>query len=499
MMAKKSGKWLRAVAFGSTTLALLGVAQAQRTPTQRVPTKRIEIPKAGGVQIGERVRVAPSLLINTKVMVKSPSILAARGIESTQKLNQLVTVRGFYYEGSIPMVVDDIERVQCDMMMPKETYVPLAAKVAALENGDEVSITGRLVTPAAAGLRLQGENSVLRLETPANQAVKKINPRAVRMTKFNPRLVELAKIPQIRLKPSKYAVLIVGGGDAANNHLRYWNDLRTMYNILLGRGYSKSNITVIYADGVARNNSVAVNFSASKANINAAFKTLGDKMTNADELYVMINDHGGGFLSEKSGSYEVGSYGAIVDPTNTVYLGYSEPFYKMDLNGDGDQKDSVHFHNTVVLWGESMTETEFAAALNQVKRSKTMMIQMKQCFSGGFTRALKGANRVVMSSSSPNEVSWSHPNGNYGAFIYCYFTALLGNTPDGEKINGSYTINADANNDGKVSMVEAWNYAIANNPRSEIERGWYADLDKQPGSGQMPTIIQGAYGATVIP
>ena len=64
-------------------------------------------------------------LLNTKVVVKSPSILAARGIQSPQKLNQLVTVRGFYYEGSIPMVVDDIERVQCDMMMPAETYVPL--------------------------------------------------------------------------------------------------------------------------------------------------------------------------------------------------------------------------------------------------------------------------------------------------------------------------------------------------------------------------------------
>ena len=234
-----------------------------------------------------------------------------------------------------------------------------ASKVAELQNGDEVSITGRLVTPAVAGLRLQGENSVLRLETPANQAVKKLNPRDARLMKFNPRILEASKIPQIRLKPSKYAVLIVGGGNAANNHLRYWNDLRTMYNILLGRGYSKSNITVIYADGVARNNSVAVDFSASKANINAAFKTLGAKMTSADELYVMINDHGGGFLTEPIGSYGVGSYGGIVDPTNTVYLGYAEPSYKMDLNGDGDQKDSVHFHNTVVLWGESMTETEF--------------------------------------------------------------------------------------------------------------------------------------------
>ena len=514
MMERKSGKWLRGVAFGGTTLALLGVAQAQRVPAQRAPTQRvpaqripaqrvpaprIEIPEAGGVQGGERVRLAPGLLINTKVVVKSPSILAARGIESKQKLNQLVTVRGFYYEGSIPMVVDDIERVQCDMMMPAETYVPLAVRVPQLQNGDEVTITGRLVTPAVVGLQLQGENTVLRLETPANQAVKKINPRRVELMKFNPRILSVSKVPQLRMIPRKYAVLIVGGGNAANNHLRYWNDLRTMYNILLGRGYSKSNITVIYADGVARNNSVAVDFSASKANINAVFKTLGDKMTASDELYVMINDHGGGFLTEPVGSYEVGSYGAIVDPTNTVYLGYSESALNMDLNGDGDQKDNVHFHNTVVLWGESMTETEFADALNQVKHAKDMMIQMKQCFSGGFTRALRGEHRVVMSSSSPNQVSWSHPNGSYGAFTYCYFTALLGSTPDGEKINDSDTINADANNDGKISMVEAWNYAIANNPRKDIERGWYADLDKTPGSGQMPTIIQGAYGATVIP
>ena len=287
---------LSKIALLLATLAPVGAAQAQ---------KRLIIPKG---DIGQ-VAISPQLLqrmalrssINANFIVKSPTIFAARGELGTDKLNQLVQVRGFYYDGSIPMIVDDIERVNCDTLMPAQSYVPLAQSVPDLKNGDEVTVSGRLVTPQAIGLKLESEGSVLKFETPVQQAVKRVGTLNASKLLLNPNL--RVRIPGgiFKLMPQKYAVLLVGGGDAANNHLRYWNDLKTMYAILRARGYSKKNITVIYADGTAKDASMPVNYSASKANINKVFKDLGGKLGALDELYVMVNDHGGGFLGSAVG------------------------------------------------------------------------------------------------------------------------------------------------------------------------------------------------------
>ncbi len=479
----------------AATLAPLGVAHAQ---------KRILTPNAPATEIGQAAisrqllqRMALRSSINANFLVKSPTIFAARGELGTDKLNQTVEVRGFYYDGSIPMVVDDIERVNCDTLMPAQSYVPLAQAVPDLKNGDEVTVSGRLVTPQAIGLKLENEGSVLKFETPVQQAVKRVGTINASKLRLDPNLK--VRIPGgiFQLTPQKYAVLLVGGGDAANNHLRYWNDLKTMNAILVARGYKKSNITVIYADGVAKDASMSVNYSASKANVNKVFKDLGDKLGAQDELYVMVNDHGGGFLGQQSGSNGPGSYGALLDASNSVGTAWSEAAFNRDLNYDGDKNDTVHFHNTVCLWGELMTEDEFGAALDQVKNVKTEMLQMKQCFSGGFTQRLNRANRVVMSSCGPNEFSWGHSKGNYGSFTYYYFSALTGKTPDGGLINGSSSVNADANGDGKVTLAEAWNYAKSKNPAPET--ALYADTASAPVSGTMPMGGQGALGGFITP
>ena len=467
-----------------TLAAGVSTAQAQIQPIR--PGGGIVQPLGG--QLLQQMAMRAS--INANLLLKSPSISAARGPLGTAQLGQLVTVQGFYYDGSVPMIVDDIDRTRCDMMMPAPSYVPLAARVENLRNGDEVSIKGRLVAPATAGVRFVDEPSVLSLEGDAKADVQVVRPRGREMMKVTPNTFRIPN--NIFVKPTKYAVLIIGGGNEANNHIRYWNDLKTMYAILRGRGYSKSNITVIYANGTARDNSVPVDFSASKANINTVFKNLGDKMGVADDLYIMINDHGGGFLSKQVGSYSPGTYGAILDTGNSIGTAWSEKTYNLDLNYDGDKNDMVHFHNTVCLWGELMTDTEFAAALDQVKNYNTEMIQMKQCFSGGFTRALSAPKRVVMSSAAPDEVSWSNASATYGEFTYHYFTALTGKIPDGDT-----TANADANGDGKISMLEAWNYARTKD--SQPETGWYADTATTPATGDMPGGGQGVLGATTIP
>ena len=502
------GPALRSLWLVGATLALLSGAQAQRP--------------AGGTLITPELQrnLNARAALNTNLVIQSPSILAARGALGTDKLNQVVTVRGFYYDGSIPMIVDSIERVQCDMMMPPQSYVPLAAPLPNLRNGDEVGVTGRMVAPSAAGLKLLNEASVLKLESEPNQAVQKFQPRSDALANFDPKI--LRQVPNINtggilqnlpipgktkgnastttpapepkkpLPTVKYAVLLVGGGDNANNHPRYWNDLKTMYLILQKYGYDPQNITVIYAGGVGRDGSMPVNYSATRDNIKAVFANLGAKMTDSDTLYLMINDHGGGFLAQKAGDYTPGNYGGVLDTTNSVGAQISESQYDLDLNGNGTKTDLVHIRSTVVLWGESMSDGEFKTALAPIKKYRLMMIQMKQCFSGGFADALRASKRVVMSSCGPNEVSWATSNAQYGAFTYAYFSALAGHTPDGAKIDGNSTPNADLDNTWGVTLGEAWNFALAHD--SKPEHGLYSENGAPPNNSSMPNAVQGNLG-----
>ncbi len=435
---------------------------------------------------------------------KSPSILDARGRSGAARLDQLVTVRGFYYDGSIPMIVDSIERTQCNMMMPPSTYVPLAAPLQNVRSGDEISVAGRLVAPLKAQ-RLDGELSVLRLEGDARSAVKLLRPRATSPLELNANLnSKPLEVPRnvVKIVPTKYAVLLAGGGNAANNHPRYWNDLGAMYGILLKRGYAKSNIFIVYADG---NSPLAAPIygSATKANLNALFQMLGAKMTAQDELYIMMDDHGGGFLPVKSGNYEVGSYGAVLDPKKIIGSAWAEKAFDLDLNENGSKNDIVHFHNTLSLWNETMTEQEFSAALQRVKNYKLMIIQMNQCFSGGFAQFLRNDKRIIMSSSGANELSWSHSTvdnakqRSYTEFFYWYCSGLMGFTLDSWQtaISASQFVPtyADANGDKEVSLVEAWNFARKNQQRPQTPH--YADSLAFPASGPMPAGGHGALGS----
>jgi len=95
---------------------------------------------------------------------------------------------------------------------------------------------------------------------------------------------------------------------------------------------------------------------------------------------------------------------------------------------------------------------------------------MKQCFCGGFINNLRGKNRIIMSSCSPDEFSWGTNSNKFGVFTYWYFAALSGYKPD-----GSGPVNADTNFDGKVSIVEAYNFARSHD--SAPETPYYEEND----------------------
>lgn len=227
---------------------------------------------------------------------------------------------------------------------------------------------------------------------------------------------------------NRYAVIISGGWDQYNNHIRYWNDCAFFYNTLKQHGFLSDHITVLFADGtdpaVDRSDGVSspldfdgdsvpdINYSATKANIATVFNQLGATLGADDILYIFTTDHGGN---------ESGNEAPYATPNVVLYL-----------------------------WGETITGDELAAEVDKVVNPKAVLGIFEQCFSGGMVEKLAGTNRVVMSASRWWELSYAMgPDYTYDEFSYYVTTALA----DASK--------GDTNGDGIVSMEEAYFYALA--------------------------------------
>ena len=226
---------------------------------------------------------------------------------------------------------------------------------------------------------------------------------------------------------NRYAVIISGGYNAYNNHVRYWNDCAYFYTTLMANGFLDANIYVIYADGtdpapdrrdgtnspldLDGDGDADIGYSATKANISLVFNELDGKIGTDDILYIFTTDHGG--------------------------------------NADGNEAPYATPDVVLWLWGESITGDELAAEVNKVT-AKAVAGIFEQCFSGGLVEKLQAPNRVLMSASRWWELSYSMDTGTYDEFSY-YVTQALADRAKG-----------DSNGDGIVTMEEAYLHALAN-------------------------------------
>lgn len=231
---------------------------------------------------------------------------------------------------------------------------------------------------------------------------------------------------------NRYAVIISGGWSAPSNYPRYWNDCAYFYNTLMSYGFLKENITVLFADGtdpaVDRSDGTSsptdfdadglpdINYSATKANVTTVFDTLSAELTSDDILYIFTTDHG------------------------SKQTGYDAPYATPNV--------------TLCLWGEEITGDEFAAEVDKVT-AKAIAAIFEQCYSGGLVEKLKAANRVLMSAARWWELSYAAVSIDYDEFSY-YATKALAEPASG-----------DSNDDGVVTMEEAYLYALANDSYQE--------------------------------
>lgn len=245
----------------------------------------------------------------------------------------------------------------------------------------------------------------------------------------------------------KFALIYSGGVNQRFAYPRYWNDVTLMYQILRNHGYPAENIRVVYKDGIEDSPDAApVHYAATAEGFDAAIEYLKERMDPQAKFFLMMNNHGGGaFLpsdpSQISGGVTDTNGDEIRDGRATDNIDEQYYFYES--------------HST------RLTDDLIAQKLDELS-FYNMIGVIKPCYSGGVIWDFKGENRVILTSGTEDEVTWSHRSNMFGEQTYHFFSAILQ-----EDVLSGTPVLSDINGDGRVSMYEAQKYIIENDTRPE--------------------------------
>ncbi len=134
-------------------------------------------------------------------------------------------------------------------------------------------------------------------------------------------------------------------------------------------------------------------------------------------------------------------------------------FYVIDHGGrTSDQKSSY-----ICLWnGEQLLDTQFQAMITAFRMKQiNVNVVLGQCNSGGFVDKLRINGCVVATASQADENSWGCTDIPYDEFVYHWTSAINGANHKDEAVA------SDADNDGHVTMQEAFEYAKAHDRAKE--------------------------------
>lgn len=366
--------------------------------------------------------------------------------------------KGYYSDVSVPMIVDDINRMSVRMPLPAGSYILLDGPISAgVHFGDKVEAQGTVLKPTAQfPKQLRMEQTILRLDA-QTQALKVVTKASIKPVPLAPphlgQQIQTAA-SRYKIKPDKehrrtdYAILINGGVDWANYWLSFYNDLVIDYNMLVGRGYDPHNIIVLNADGsdsapankdnLAPIGALRVDGAATAAGVRDAFKKIAARIKSNDTLCVLVTDHGG--------------------------------------------------PNSIGLWGESMFRVDFAALVNDIPPCYQMTFLFDICHSGGFIPYLQGPNRIIYAACDADNSAFNSSRGPFGALTSAFVAAMSGVDPCGGSAN------ADENHNAAVSMAEAFNYILKHLDANETPH--YNDDDKAPDvTKHLPQGSDGKLGA----
>ncbi|MFB3764718.1 MAG: C13 family peptidase [Methanotrichaceae archaeon] len=237
---------------------------------------------------------------------------------------------------------------------------------------------------------------------------------------------------------TKVAVLICG--DVAENGFEeFWTDTYWMYKTLRNAGYSPENVYVLYGNGndhpsdnpAYQSTERVTDFPATSAWVDKVFDGLknGDAANSitqikaTDSLLVWTFDHGAN--------------------GNPAYL---------------------------CLMDAWMDEGHFASKFSAIPFQKAAVF-MQQCHSGGFIDSLQSPKVFISTAcrsdqgAYPSNNEYEVYNGkayNHGEYNYYIISAISGMTPTGASVN------ADANSDSGISVLEAHNWEANHEDLAEV-------------------------------
>ncbi len=416
-----------------------------------------------------------SVYVVSQAQEKTTISALKSGALTTEKgealVGKMVTIEGYYVDDPVPMLVESMELYYINTPIPVDRYIVLTGK--GIENlprekffGAYVKVVGRI------DVSRRPEDEVNIKKFGAAYAVELVcdtRPVIVAPTK-SLKMTALPSIAKIEIgtefdvsafpfKRDRFAILLSGGESAPYAHIRYWNDLKFMYSTLIKNGFSRENIIVVYKDGQGEDTDMKVNYAASTQDVEKAFKYVKDHIARDGLFFYFSTNHGGGLLipGYENWGYRIDSNKDEPEP------GYNERTIGRDLNYDGDMVDVLKLDEITCLYNDQneLVDDKLASLISPIV-CKGMIIVMEQCFSGGniydlrrkpsFCSIFRKNNRIVLSACTETEFSWAS-NNEYDEFSYYFTSALNGATPDGAAVN------ADLNNDRKISILEAFIYA----------------------------------------
>ncbi|TAG18201.1 MAG: hypothetical protein EAZ32_14445 [Cytophagia bacterium] len=388
------------------------------------------------------------------------------------KIGQQITVEGYLWQVSdnIYKIVNDSTYLGLNTILKDENYllVQTAPSITAVNpfakmpelNGARVKATGTLTMYQPKNV--QGESLTYSVQLIGEKHLATVllaaPPVALGGSKYEMATQNLANVLNLQtIKPlpanrTKFALLYSGGIDAMQAAPWYYNNIQTMYNLLLTQGYVKENIVVVYKEGYAELSVqtstvptfknyplIKVDFAATPSGFNSAIELLKIKMKaqKAPELFVMTTNHGGGVHAAEGKNYS-GRYDANNDePAGEVLF-------------EGQKMDEViSYYNSSQL----LTDDDFAVKINSLPFAVLKCLFL-QCFSGGFIHDLKGPNRVLMSATSAGEYSWGGGSRDLDQFFYHFINPVV----NGPKLaTGNFY---DLNKDGVLTLNEIFNGAV---------------------------------------
>ena len=399
--------------------------------------------------IAAQSAVAPRVQTQSLQMTSIQKIGAITRSQLLQQLNKPMTFEGFFYDGSIPMLVESMELVRLDKAIPPDKYVPIVGPVpSSFMAGAKVRISGQVQKPT--GEKVKQENVALQVTAQARASVLQSAASGILSQSA---IAVAAPPPPPAPLPNHYALLIGTGKNPANDYVRYWNDQVRMYQLLLSKGYSPANIRVVHSNGVPKSASMPVHYPASMGGVQAAFTYFVPKVKADGYMYIMVV-------------------------------------------GQGDQ---VSTSKVYWLWMNTpMYPGAFAMQVNRITTYNRMVIHLHHPYSGAFIPSLTRPKRVIVTAARADRSTYCHPSHLYGNFNYWYLSALRGHL-----LLGEAPVDADTNNNGQVSIGEAYNFTLprpggpagSGIPPILYQMPQFEDTGTPPSRyGHLPTYGEGLVG-----